>query len=217
VVVIIVPVLGRPHRVAPLMASIEKATPEPHRTLFVASETDKAEVRALAAAGADYFTVPARHGTWAKKINAGYRASTEPYIFTAADDLLFHPEWLGNALAMMADGIGVVGTNDLCNPRTMQGDHATHSLVSRAYVEEFGTIDEPGKILHEGYPHDYADDELVATAIARGAYAHALDSVVEHLHPWAKKAPDDATYRLGRRHRARGRQLFRRRQRLWLR
>jgi glycosyltransferase involved in cell wall biosynthesis len=215
VVVIIVPVLGRPHRVAPLMASIEKATPEPHRTLFVASETDKAEIRALAAAGADYFTVPARHGTWAKKINAGYRASTEPYIFTAADDLLFHPEWLERA-----------GHDDRRHRRRRHerplqpADHARRPRHAQpgvsAYVEQFGTIDEPGKVLHEGYPHDYADDELVATAKARGAYAHALDSIVEHLHPWAKKAPDDATYRLGRRNRARGRQLFRRRQRLWL-
>lgn len=214
-VIIIVPVLGRPHRVAPLMASVEEATPEPHRTLFVASANDAPEIAALDAAGADYITVPPARGSWACKINDGYRASTEPFLFTGADDLQFHPGWFSAAVAHMSDRVHVVGTTDLCNPRTMNGDHSTHTLVARSYVEAHGTIDKPGQVLHEGYHHDYADDELIATARARGAYAHALDSTVEHLHPWADKAPDDATYRLGRRWRQHGRRLFRQRERLW--
>jgi glycosyltransferase involved in cell wall biosynthesis len=214
-VVIVVPVLGRPHRVAPLMASVEDATPEPHRTLFVVNDNDVDELTALREAGADFMTVPAKRGSWACKINDGYRASTEPYLFTGADDIEFHPGWFTAAVRLMTGPVQVVGTTDLCNPRTMDGDHSTHTLIARTYVDEHGTIDKPAQVLHEGYHHDYADDELIATAKARGVYAHGFESVVEHLHPWAKKAPDDATYRLGRRWRQHGRRLFERRQRLW--
>lgn len=215
-VVIIVPVLGRPHRVEPLLASVEEATSAPHRTLFVASTNDESEIAALDAAGADFITVPPKRGSWACKINDGYRATTERYLFTGADDLRFHAGWFEAAVALMNDTVQVVGTTDLCNPRTMSGEHSTHTLVARAYVETLGTIDEPGVVLHEGYHHDYADDELIATARARRAYAHAFDSTVEHLHPWAKKASDDATYRRGRRWRQHGRRLFLQRERKWL-
>jgi glycosyltransferase involved in cell wall biosynthesis len=92
-VVIVVPVLNRPHRVAPLIESIEKATPEPHRTLFVANDDDDTERDALNAAHADVLLVPAARRSWACKINDGIRASTEPWAFAAADDLEFHPDW----------------------------------------------------------------------------------------------------------------------------
>jgi hypothetical protein len=47
----------------------------------------------------------------------------------------------------------------------MAGRHSTHSLVTRDYVERFGTIDEAGVVLHEGYPHEFVDDEFVQTAM----------------------------------------------------
>jgi hypothetical protein len=40
--------------------------------------------------------------------------------------------------------------------------------------------------------------------MTRGVYAHAFDSIVEHLHPMVGKAEDDDTYRLGRQHTRRG-------------
>ena len=92
----------------------------------------------------------------------------------------------------MGPRIGVVGTNDLCNKRTMgRYGHWTHSLIARWYAD-CGTIDEPDKLLHEGYWHEYVDDELIETARHRNAYRHAIDSYVEHLHPLCNKAPEEA-------------------------
>jgi hypothetical protein len=84
-------------------------------------------------------------------------------------------------------------------PRQPPGDvgrHATHSLVHADY-RECGTLDEPWKLLHEGYWHNFVDDELVGTAMLRGTFAMAGDAHVEHLHPNWRKAADDETYRRG--------------------
>lgn len=216
-VAILVPVLRRPHNVAPLVASIEGATPEAHHTLFICSEGDTDELDAVTDVGAEHLTIPAYGlGDYAKKINAGFTATTEPYVFLGADDLRFHDGWFAAAHAEMANRkIGVVGTQDLGNPRVKQGLHSTHSLVRRSYIERYGTIDEPGKVLHEGYPHEFVDDELVGTAQARGAWAFAHDSVVEHLHPHWGKAPTDDLYGQARSRYMIGRKLYKRRRHLW--
>jgi hypothetical protein len=211
-VAILIPVLNRPQRIVPTIESVGAATPEPHRLLFVVSDDDRAELVALERAGADYLAVPAARGSWACKINDGYRATTEDWVFTGADDLEFRAGWFPRGLAWATPAIGVIGTNDLWNPRVMTGAHSTHSLVRRSYADEQGTADQPGLILHEGYPHQFADDELVATAMARDAYAHAFDSIVRHLRP--ATATDD-TYRLGERSHSTGKRLFLSRRRLW--
>ena len=153
-------------------------------------------------------------GNYAEKINRGVDLTSEPLLFLGADDLDFRSGWLEAALARLADGIGVVGTNDLCNPRVIAGEHSTHSLVTREYAA-LGTIDEPGKLLHEGYPHEFVDDEFVETAKFRGAYAHAGDAIVEHLHPMAGKAPTDALYSAQRRRMCKGRPIYAKRRSLW--
>jgi hypothetical protein len=116
----------------------------------------------------------------------------------------------------MADGIGVVGTNDLGSPRVVAGKHATHFLMARWYIEQHGTIDEPGKAMHEGYPHEWVDDEVVGTAKFRGMWAFAGDAHVRHDHPdWNAAIPRDAMYNGQRRRMQMGRPLFLRRQRMW--
>jgi glycosyltransferase involved in cell wall biosynthesis len=216
---LIVPVLGRPHRVKPLLENIAEATPEPHRVLFIADSNDEVEIAELDTAGAEYITLEPPVN-WARKVNMGYRKTTEPFFFAAADDLLFHSDWLPRAMAHMKPGIGIVGTNDLANPRVMCGQHATHMLIRRSYIDEqSGVVDEPRKVVHEQYPHEFADDELIQTAQARGAYAHAFDSLVQHCHPivgpMAGEVPDDDTYRLGRSRTKQGRRLFHSRKHLW--
>jgi hypothetical protein len=109
----------------------------------------------------------------------------------------------------------VVGTQDLCNPRVIEGEHATHFLVSRYYYEAWGTLDERPAIFHEGYPHEYVDDELIGTAKMRDAYAFADDSIVEHLHPLVGKAPSDALYEASASRMKQGRALFIKRRKLW--
>lgn len=213
--VILVPMLGRPHRVAPLLESIDATVPGA-RVLFLLSPHDHNVRRAVEAAGRELLAVPhAERGDYARKINTGYRATAEPLIFTGADDLRFHPGWYEAAVAKLTPGVGVVGTNDLGSPRVIAGEHATHLLVAREYADKFGTIDQPGAIFHEGYWHEWVDDELVATAKYRGAWAMATDSHVEHLHPcWGKGKPD-GLYAQQRRRMNHGRPLFQQRSRLW--
>lgn len=217
-VAILVPVLGRPHRVIPTIESVSAATSEPYRLLFVANSDDQAELEALEAAGADTLVVPPERHSWAMKVNDGYRATTEEWVFTGADDLAFHPGWFPRALRWATERTGVIGTNDGGNPRVMTGAHSTHSLVRRSYADDIGgVIDQPsGVVVNESYPHSFADDELVQTAMARGVYVHAFDSDVEHLHYlWGKGGGMDDTYRLGAAGHRRGKQMFLRRRRLW--
>lgn len=221
-VAILVPVLRRPHRVAPFLEAFAAATPEPHSILFLATVGD-AMVDVIRGERARRDNVRLeqlprnRVGDYAKKINHGYRLTTEPFLFLAADDLAPRPGWLSAALALFEDpAIGVVGTQDLApTDRARSGEHATHSLVRRSYVDEFGTIDERGKVLHEGYTHEYVDDEFIATAKHRGAFAFAPCSIVEHLHPSWGKAPMDTLYSGQRRRMIDGRNLFDRRRGLW--
>lgn len=216
-VAILIPVLGRPQHVPRLLANIATTTPEPHRVLFIADTEDLAEIKALDAAGADYITRDRdQPRNYAAKINCGYHATTEPFVFTGADDLNFHRDWFSRALAWAHDHIGVIGTNDIANPRVMNGTHSTHSLVRRSYVEtQSGVIDTPDTVYCELYGHEYTDDELVQTAMFRGVYAHAFDSIVEHLHPMVGKAEDDATYRKGRSRTVESQRTFIRRSRMW--
>ena len=216
-IAILVPVLRRPHRVAPTMGSVAAATTVPHRLLFIASPGEDAEVDALERAGADFVVVDWEPGPgdYARKINHGYRLTEEPYLFTGADDLAFHPRWAEEALARMTGRVGVVGTNDLGNPRVMRGLHSTHSLVRRAYADERGTVDGPGAIYHEGYPHEYVDNELVGTAKHRRAWAFARRSFVEHLHPNWGKAPSDESYAAEPERIHLSRQVYESRRHLW--
>jgi hypothetical protein len=206
--------LGRPHRVAPLLANIREQTPGAH-VLFMLTPGDRdvrGEVNRSHAEWREVQRLPA--GDYARKINRGYRTTSQPYVFTAADDLQFHPGWYEAARALMTERIGVVGTNDLGSPRVIRGEHSTHSLIARWYAD-LGTIDQPNKIYHEGYAHEYVDDELVATARKRNAWAFAPDSIVEHLHPDWGKAPSDPMYAQQRARMRRSRALFHRRNRLW--
>lgn len=226
--VILVPVLGRPHRVEPLLESARAATPEA-RVLFIPDPHDGEEIAALDAAGAQWTSCA---GNYAAKINYAVDQTDEPLILMGADDLAFHPYWFFYATAALlcevqarAAGLAdvapgfpvepwVVGTNDMGNQRVLAGEHATHCLVHRNYVA-LGTIDCPGKLLHEGYPHEFVDDEFVETARARGHYVHAHHARVEHLHPLWGKAPTDALYD-AQRHRMRvGRRIYLERRHLW--
>lgn len=124
---------------------------------------------------------------------------TDPWIFITGDDVRFHPGWLDHAQQTARDtGAQVVGTNDLGNPKVMSGEHAVHMLIARDYIEQVGASwDGPGVVCHEGYRHNFVDNEIVAAAKQRGVWAPSLASVVEHLHPRWGKGEMDETYRKG--------------------
>lgn len=195
---VLIPVLNRPHRAEPVARSILETSDA--RVQFICSPGDVAQheaVRAIAGVNGALAPFEVGPGDYARKMNYGMTISDEPLIFLGADDLKFHPGWLEQAKRRVRPRIGVIGTNDMGSRRVIMGQHSTHSLIVREYVEKFGTIDEPGKMLHEGYGHNFVDDELVQTAKKRRAWAFAASSKVEHLHPSWKKGETDATYKLG--------------------
>jgi hypothetical protein len=212
---ILVPVLGRPERAASLVDSVGVATRLDWEVVFLLSPDDPAEDRAVRELADQNDRVSWRRlkdtpgpGDYARKINVGFATTSAAWVFQAADDLRFRPGWDTIAVDTGAKyGAGVVGTNDLCNPRVIRGRHSTHSLIRRAYVDECGGSNEPGKVLCEAYEHNYVDDELVSVAASRGCFVMS-PAVVEHLHPNCGKAETGETYALGRRGYHRDRALF---------
>ena len=207
-VAILVPVLGRPHRVKPLLASIADTTTVPYRVLFLVSPSDAIEVQAIQQAEGELW---AAKGGYAAKIREGVAVTDEPFLFFAADDLEFRPQWYERAKALIDRGAEVVGVNDLIRRKRR---HSTHFLVTREYAERTTIDGEPGP-MSDAYFHWFVDDEFIATAHHRGVYAYAEDSVVRHLHPMAGNATDDATYRKGRENARGDRNTFYEREKLW--
>lgn len=207
---IIVPVLQRPQNVAPLLASIEATTPQPHRVLFVCDPGDIPEQDAIARAGGAMISPG---GNYAAKIRAGILATDEPIVFLGADDLTFLPGWFEAAAVSLTDPVQVVGVNDLIARRSERRGHATHFLMTRTAALMPTIADEPGPLCPL-YDHSFCDDELIATAKHRGMYAYVLDSHVRHIHPSAG-GEDDDVYRKGRMQFRQDRRIFTRRMHLW--
>lgn len=197
-VAVIVPVLGRPHAAAPVMASVRATTGLARVYAVVGPEDPEREAVESAWRAAGATVIEADRPSFAAKANHAYRATSEPWLFLAGDDVKFHPGWYDRAVAAAGDRFHVVGTNDLANPRVVSGEHGTHLLVRRSYVDEHGASwDGPGVVCHEGYRHWYVDDEIVTAAKQRGVWTPAPLSVIEHLHPLYGKGEPDATYKLG--------------------
>ena len=219
---ILVPVLNRPQNAQRLVDSIHSATSVAHEIHFLCSPGDGPEIEAVAVLMemelAQATVVPFANGPgdWAKKINYGFQITDGEFCLLGADDLRFHPGWDEAVLGVAeATGAGVIGTNDLGNATVMRGLHSTHPLVRRVYVDEHGTIDTPGKCLHDGYSHQWVDTELVETAKVRHQWAFASDSRVEHLHPFWKKGEMDATYKKALSTSKEDHALFQQRRQLW--
>lgn len=177
-------------RVDRLRGVVENAQ-TPDATVYLVMEPDEA----VEIDGAVTLTCDEGFGTYAASINFAYRHTSEKFLFAGADDLRFEDGWFGVASELL-DDFDVVGTNDLGNPSVLAGDHATHYLVSRRYLDgQGGVFDEgPGSFLFEGYDHNWTDTEFVETAKHRGVWSPCLGSVVEHCHPAWGKAERDATY-----------------------
>ena len=187
---VLIPVLGRPHRVTPVVdAFLGTCDCE---VLFIADRDDAAEIEAIKADGRGRLVV--HTGGYAAKINYGVEVTGQPLVFLGADDLEPEPGWFEAARARLTGAIQVVGVNDMLRRNR---EHATHFLMTREYAERPTVDGQPGPCCAR-YHHWYVDDELIATARRRGAYAYAADARVRHLHYLVGAAPDDDTYALGR-------------------
>lgn len=191
---VLVPMLNRPHQVEPMLDSLLATCPQ--ATPYFATTEDHKEVRKeINRLGYDYHDVPLHEkGDMARKINYLYTITDEPHLFMGAGDIKFHDGWYEAILDKLEGRVQVVGTNDLGNEQVLAGLHSTHTFFTRKYIEKYGVIDEPGKVLCEIYPHEFCDNEFVQTAIAHGAWAMAMDSIVEHMHPDFGKEEWDESY-----------------------
>jgi GT2 family glycosyltransferase len=207
-VAVLVPVLGRPEHAASFMASLRASTGLAH-VYAVCQGDDPDTAAAWLDAGAEVLE-SGEQTSFAAKANLGYSKTSEPWVLLVGSDVHFYPGWLDQALAAAAPGgAHVVGTNDCGNPRVIAGQHATHMLIRRSYIDEAGASwDGPGVVAHEGYRHWAVDDEIVTAAKQRGVWAMALASKVEHLHPYFGKGEMDDVYRLGEQHADADKALF---------
>lgn len=216
---ILIPVLRRPKNISPLVESILNTTKAPYEIVFIVSPGDHEEISELENQALSYIVMEAsyeNYGDYARKINAGFDSVEANWYFLGADDLRFHPLWFEVAMEFYErTGASVIGTNDLGSPVVMSGQHSTHSLVLRDYVLNYGTVDEPGKVLHEGYPHEYVDVEFVETAKWRRKWTFATVSRVEHLHPNWGKGTMDSLYAAQPQRMMQGKRIYEQRKLLW--
>ena len=184
-VAILIPTLGRPHRIAPVIDNIREVTPELHEIYFMTS--DKDSIKIIKDKGAVH--IPDVGNTdLITRTNALFKATTEPFVYTGSDDVFFHNGWL-TELLKHTDKYSVLVPNDLLNP------NGTQALISREYVNNYSCcIDTPEVIYYPGYKHAYADNEQFETAQYRGVFKKVDTSIVEHLHPDAEKSEVDSTY-----------------------
>lgn len=208
-VTIIIPVLNRPKNVKPLIESYLKNSPiDKTEMLFVTSSFCVEEIDEIKkySGPITIAIAPDDVKSWAKRINWGINYSktntrlsnTSSWILCGADDIVFHKDWFDVAKRGSTNFVGILGTNDLGNPACTSGSHSTHPIVSRQYIEEFGTLDEKGKLCYEGYIHNYVDAEMVATARKRKMWKPLLDCIIEHNHPAWKKGTWDEIYQIGK-------------------
>lgn len=222
---IFIPVYHRPQNVKPLIESLFYNTPKNTvRPLFIVEDSDVAEREAIRRilwvddVMVHRLVVPDTCHTFAHKVNLAFNVTMAPWVLLIGDDVRFHKDWLDGLLRQIhatVDG-AVFGTMDSLpgeegESRVEAGQHATHILLDRTYVEnEGGGWDRHGILAHEGYHHWYVDDEIVTAAKQRGVWGGvARESIIEHLHPLFDKSDDDEVYREGQSHSKEDKVLFR--------
>ncbi len=172
---ILLPSLGRAHRLREVVANIHEATPELHGILFcVGDEDSKAVLDELDEPYID--DSGADDKRYVTRMNEMVRYVNTPTVFFGSDDVLHHKGWLSAALRVMVQGPSVVVVNDLHNA------NGTQAVVRTSYLQR-AVYDAPGDAFHGGYQHNFADNEMFFTAYKQGEYARAMGSFVEHLHP----------------------------------
>jgi len=238
---IAVPILKRAHRVRPLVESCIEAAPDTFvrsgpglDIVFAVTPGDDAVIAAVEAASAEYpayvhhyLMVPwpaDGRADYARKINAIFRVTGRAWLFMGADDLEFRSGWIEAAMDAAGrdcpGGVvpGVIGTNDLGNPRVLAGHHSTHSIINTYWGQLNGVAGdlEQRSVLSEAYWHEGVDDELVGWATSKHAMVFASRSEVRHRHPnWDASVPTDELYAQQRERMRDGKRVLAARRRLW--
>lgn len=215
---ILVPTVKRAQAIIPFTDAVRQTTPlGAYEIVFITDPGDKQTLGVISGpvAGRDTRMVE-QGGSFPQKINAGAANSKAPFVLCCGDDVIFRAGWWEALDLHLAGDVGVIGTNDL-TPRTKDKNHATAQVVARSYIDDPGAAwREPGHVFHEGYHHNFADDELCRLAIFRGLFVFVEDCHLHHLHPiWGTKDWDEI-YEKGQQHYDRDRDLYRKRRRAWI-
>jgi len=188
---ILVPSLDRPQNLRATVANIHENTPESHFILFCVSDQESKDILdELEEWYVDDSDCEDRR--YVTRMNKLVKwLDDAKTLFFGSDDVIHHQGWLTAALRVMDEGPSVVVVNDLHNA------NGTQAVIRREYLQR-AVFDAPGLAFHPGYGHNFADNEMFATAQMQNEYARALFSFVEHLHPLfgaSNAAKWDETYR----------------------
>lgn len=172
---VLCPTVNRADKLEALADNLRDNTETACRLYLIGEHWDKDTVEATNRID-DCFPVFGDFGSCAAAYNAGFEASTEPYVFLANDDLEFPEGWELPALRMIQAGTPIVGVNEGHNRMTC------FSMVERAFIEDFsGVYDVPGQLVHP-YTSQYVDTELAEYAKHRGVWGEAVEGGVIHRH-----------------------------------
>lgn len=191
---ILLPSLGRPHRLEGAATNIHLNTDLDHEILWCVGGLlskqilDGLEERYLD----DTDNEDKRYVTRMNKLVVWARAEGFKSVFFGSDDVVHHDGWLNEALAVMEkERRAYVVVDDMRNP------NGTQAVMHMDYLP-FACFDDEKAAFHAGYHHNYADTEQQVTAQKNQQWARAMDSKVEHLHPIYQtqtSRPWDDTYR----------------------
>lgn len=193
-----IPVLWRPHRVKEVLGYYDVNV----QVLFLPDESDTETIDELNRHQADWSISHEAEAfgcqTYETKVNHAYEVTRTPYLMYASDDVRPHDGALALAVQKMdaRPNIGLLATNDLNHHMSKIGLLATHGILRRAYVEEYGSasLEGSGPVFHEGYRHWNCDVEVSCAALRRRRMGFSPDVVVKHAR---KSLPNDRTYALG--------------------
>lgn len=121
--------------------------------------------------------------------NALVARSQAPVICALGDDTLPQEGFLSKGLAHMTelpDGWGIVALPDGTGRKSLP----VHFLADKRMIPLLG-----GELLHTGYKHCFADQELGYRAILMRKYAYAEDVLVIHDNPVLTGKPLDDSYK----------------------
>lgn len=189
---ILVPSLGRPHRLKEAAENIHLNTDLDHHIVWCVGGIHSLSILSdLGEIFIDDTDDPdKRYVTRMNKLIGVLGAART--VFFGSDDVIHHDGWLREAITQMEQQRkAVIVVNDLRNP------NGTQALVRADYLP-FLCYDDPMVAFHPGYFHNFADTEQFMTAAKMGQLGRALESRVEHLHPIYQNTvsrPWDDTYR----------------------
>lgn len=213
-IVVSIPTMGRAERPDQVRECVrrllESVRDVPHEVIAVVHvDGDEATASSLADLPIERIVSSERKGAivgW----NAAVRhvPDADAYVL-AADDVLFHDGWLGEALAALErlpNADGVVGLNDL-GVGNRYRDFAPHYLMTRGFMARY----HGGVLAIPAYQHYACDMETSERAQWAGRFVYADKAIVEHVACYEGKAPVDEVYRTADSTRAADRLLFLRR------